>query len=68
MAQQNCIIVKGEFLPEHGTSVVEYEKREMNENVNRDYFIKYNCTRYNFKVEKYIRRAGNLTSEILFRL
>ena len=28
MAQQNCIIVKGEFLPEHGTSVVEYEKRD----------------------------------------
>ena len=28
MAQQNCIIVKGKFLPEHGTSVVEYEKRD----------------------------------------
>lgn len=52
MAQQNCIIVKGVFLPEHGTSVIEYEKREMNENVNRDYFVKEPYTRYNFKVEK----------------
>lgn len=52
MAQQNCIIVKGVFLPEHGTSVVEYEKRDMNENVNRDYFIDRSYTRYNFKVEK----------------
>ena len=52
MAQQNCIIVKGEFLPEHGTSVVEYEKREMNENVNADYFVENPYTRYNFKVEK----------------
>ena len=52
MAQQNCVIVKGVFLPEHGTSVVEYEKREMNENVNRDYFIDRSYTRYNFKVEK----------------
>ena len=52
MAQQNCIIVKGVFLPEHGTSVVEYEKRDMNEISNRDYFIDYSYTRYNFKVEK----------------
>lgn len=52
MAQQNCIIVKGVFQPEHGTSVVEYEKRDMNENVNRDYFIDRSYTRYNFKVEK----------------
>ena len=30
----------------------------MNENVNRDYFIKYNCTRYNFKVEKIYTPCG----------
>ena len=32
MAQQNCIIVRGYFLPEHGTSVVEYEKKRYERN------------------------------------
>ena len=32
--------------------MVEYEKREMNENVNADYFVENPYTRYNFKVEK----------------
>ena len=52
MFQNNCIIIKGVFLPEHGTSVIEYEKEEMNENVNRDYFYYIPHTRYKFQVEK----------------
>ena len=52
MTKQNCIIVKGVFLPEHGTSVAEYEKRGRNIDVNMNYFVYDYYTRYNFKVEK----------------
>ena len=52
MEQSGYIIIKGIFLPEHGTSVIEYEKKEMNENVNRDYFAEKIYSRYKFDVQK----------------
>ena len=52
MAKQNCMIVKGVFLPEHGTSIVEYEKRGRNIDVNMNYYVYDYYTRYNFKIEK----------------
>ena len=52
MEQIGYIIIKGTFLPEYGTSIIEYEKGKMNENVNRDYFYYIPHTRYKFQVEK----------------
>ena len=52
MTRDDYVIIKGVFLPEYGTSVIEYEKKEMNENVNRDYFYLIPYTRYKFQVEE----------------
>lgn len=46
------IIVKGEFYPEYGTSVVEYEKQGITEGSSMGYHSVSSFTRYNFKVDK----------------
>lgn len=46
------VIVRGEFFPECGTSVVEYEKQEIIEGGCMGYHPVNSFTRYNFKVDK----------------
>lgn len=46
------VIVRGEFLPEFGTSVVKYRKWEIFEGERMGYCVDDSYTRYNFKVDK----------------